>query len=168
MQGNIDGADSGACMKHGEIVLGGGCFWCSEAIFSRLKGVAKVTSGYAGGKTANPAYEQVCTGKTGHAEVIKIEYDPTTKDRQGNDIGSQYRSAIFCTTAGQKRAAEAMAKKISAELGKPIVTEIKKLENFYPAEEYHSQYYEKNRLQPYCALVIPPKLHKLKEKFGLL
>ncbi len=172
--------------KLGEIALGGGCFWCSEAIFSRLKGVVKVTSGYAGGNAANPTYEQVCSGKTGHAEVVKVEYnpkvakienifelffamhDPTTKDRQGNDVGSQYRSIILYTSPEQKKAAESYVKKAAVELAKPIVTEISKLENFYPAEDYHLQYYDKNKFQPYCAFVISPTLHKLKEPFGLL
>jgi len=168
------------------IVFGGGCFWCSEAIFRRLKGVVKVTSGYAGGSAANPTYEEVCSGRTGHAEVVKIEYDqsvakletllelffamhdPTSKDRQGNDTGSQYRSVILYSSPAQKKEAEAFMKKISGEYDKPIVTELQKLAAFYPAEEYHKDYYEKNRYQPYCALVISPKLHKLKEKFGLL
>jgi peptide-methionine (S)-S-oxide reductase len=169
-----------------QIVFGGGCFWCTEAIFKRLKGVVKVTSGYAGGQTANPTYEEVCGGKTGHAEVVKIEYDqkiaatetllelffamhdPTSWDRQGNDTGSQYRSAIFYESAEQKKAALGFMKKIAGEFSKPIVTEVKKLGKFYPAEEYHKDFYDRNRYQPYCALVISPKLHKLKEKFGLL
>ena len=173
-------------MELESIVFGGGCFWCAEAIFRRLKGVVKVTSGYAGGSTATPTYEEVCGGKTGHAEVVKIEYDPsvaklaallelffamhdpTSKDRQGNDTGSQYRSVILYSTAEQKKAAEAFMKKISSEYSKSIVTELKKLTTFYPAEEYHKDYYENNRYQPYCALVISPKLHKLKEKYSLL
>ena len=168
------------------IVFGGGCFWCTEAIFKRLGGVVKVTSGYAGGQTANPTYEEVCSGKTGHAEVVKIEYDPrvakletllelffamhdpTSKDRQGNDTGSQYRSAIFYETAEQKKAVQEFMNKIAGEYQKPIVTEVEKLGAFYRAEDYHMNYYENNRYQPYCALVISPKLHKLKEKFGLL
>ena len=148
------------------IVFGGGCFWCSEAIFRRLKGVVKVTSGYAGGSAANPTYEEVCSGRTGHAEVVKIEYDqsvakletllelffamhdPTSKDRQGNDTGSQYRSVILYSSPAQKKEAEAFMKKISGEYDKPIVTELQKLAAFYPAEEYHKDYYEKNRYQP--------------------
>ena len=167
------------------IVLGGGCFWCSEAVFARLKGVAKVTPGYAGGRTANPTYGQVCSGMTGHAEVVKVDYDPaeakigallelffamhdpTTRDRQGNDIGPQYRSIILCSSPGQKKEAERSIKKIAKDFSKPIVTEVKKLGAFYPAEECHRQYYDKNERQPYCALVISPKLRKLKEKFGL-
>src|SRR3989344_51427 len=173
-------------MELESLVFCGGCFWCAEAVFRRLKGVVKVTSGYAGGSAANPTYEEVCSGRTGHAEVVKIEYDPavaktetllelffamhdpTSKDRQGNDTGSQYRSAIFYASPEQKKAAEAFMKKIAGEYSKPIVTELKKLTTFYPAEEYHKDYYENNRYQPYCALVISPKLHKLKEKFGLL
>lgn len=168
------------------IVFGGGCFWCTEAVFRRLKGVASATPGYAGGKTANPTYEEVCSGKTGHAEVVKIEYDPevarletllelffamhdpTSKDRQGNDSGSQYRSAIFYETAEQKKAVQEFMKRIAGGFPKPIVTEVGKLGAFYPAEEYHADYYGKNPYQPYCALVISPKLRKLKEKFGLL
>ena len=168
------------------IVFGGGCFWCTEAVFRRLKGVADVTPGYAGGSTTNPTYEQVCGGKTGHAEVVRIEYDsevaktetllelffamhdPTSMNRQGNDSGTQYRSIILCASPAQKKEAESFMKKIAGEYPKPIVTEVKKLEKFYPAEEYHMNYYENNKFQPYCALVISPKLHKLKEKFGLL
>lgn len=179
----VSATPAGVC---GSIVFGGGCFWCAEAIFRRLPGVVKVTSGYAGGKTANPTYEEVCTGKTGHAEVVKIEYapaiaklstllelffamhDPTTKDRQGNDTGTQYRSIILYSSAEQKKEAEGCMKKIAGGYSKPIVTEVKKLGTFYPAEEYHRDYYENNKYQPYCALVISPKLHKLKEEFGLI
>lgn len=168
------------------IVFGGGCFWCTEAVFRRLKGVVKVTPGYAGGSTANPTYDEVCSGKTGHAEVVKIEYDPavaklatllelffamhdpTSKDRQGNDTGSEYRSMILYSSPAQKKEAESCMKRIAGEFGKPLVTEVKKLSSFYPAEEHHKGYYEKNRYQPYCALVISPKLSKLKERLGLL
>jgi peptide methionine sulfoxide reductase msrA/msrB len=168
------------------VVFGGGCFWCTEAIFLRMKGVAKVTSGYSGGTTKNPTYEQVCTGTTGHAEVVKIDYDarqlklenllelffalhdPTSPNKQGNDVGSQYRSAIFYTAPEQKKAVESFIKNAQKQLEKPIVTEVKKLGAFYPAEDYHLKYYEKNPLQPYCMLVITPKLMKLKKKFGLL
>ncbi|MCX6772785.1 MAG: peptide-methionine (S)-S-oxide reductase MsrA [Candidatus Micrarchaeota archaeon] len=173
-------------MANAEIVFAGGCFWCGEAIFRRLKGVEKVVSGYTGGQTAAPTYEQVCSGKTGHAEVVKIEYDPkvakletllelffamhdpTSKDRQGNDTGSQYRSAIFYTSPEQKKAVQEFMKRVAGEFSKPIVTEVEKLGKFYKAEDYHANYYENNKYQPYCALVISPKLHKLKEKFGLL
>jgi len=168
------------------IVFGGGCFWCAEAIFARLKGVAKVTSGYAGGTVANPTYKQVCSGETGHAEVVKIDYDPsaakletllelffamhdpTTKDRQGDDVGTQYRSILLYSSLEQKKAAGSFIKKVATEFEKPIITEVKKLKAFYPAEECHSQYYDRNANQPYCRLVITPKLQKLKEKFGLL
>ncbi len=168
------------------IVFGGGCFWCTEAIFAGLKGVAKVISGYAGGKSANPTYEQVCTGKTGHAEVVKIAYDPrvvrletlfelffamhdpTSKDRQGSDVGTQYRSIILYSSQEQKTAAAGFMRKAAKDFDKPIVTELKKLDSFYPAEEYHVQYYARNKLQPYCMLVITPKLEKLRKKFGLL
>jgi peptide methionine sulfoxide reductase msrA/msrB len=168
------------------IVFGGGCFWCTEAIFLRMKGVAKVTSGYAGGTTKNPTYAQVCTGTTGHAEVVKVDYDasqlkagnllelffalhdPTSPNKQGNDVGSQYRSAIFYTEQGQKKTAESFIKAAQKQFDKPIVTEVKKLDAFYPAEDYHKDYYSKNPLQPYCMLVITPKLLKLKKKFNLL
>ncbi|MEM2138489.1 MAG: peptide-methionine (S)-S-oxide reductase MsrA [Candidatus Anstonellaceae archaeon] len=172
--------------KTESIVLGGGCFWCSEAVFARFPGVSKVTPGYAGGSTPNPTYEQVCSGRTGHAEVIKVDYDPqvtklenmfelffamhdpTTKDRQGNDVGTQYRSIVLYSNPEQKKKAEETAKSIANKLGKPVVTEIKPLDKFYPAEDYHMNYYENNKLQPYCALVITPKLLKLKKEFGLL
>ncbi len=168
------------------IVFGGGCFWCAEAIFAGLKGAVKVTLGYAGGKTANPTYEQVCTGVTGHAEVVKIDYDPrtvrletlfelffamhdpTSRDRQGGDVGTQYRSIIFYSSPEQKRAAASFMRKAAKDFDKPIVTELKKLDAFYPAEEYHVRYYARNKLQPYCLLVIAPKLEKLRKKFGLL
>jgi peptide-methionine (S)-S-oxide reductase len=161
------------------IVLGGGCFWCTEAVFRRIKGVTKVTPGYAGGSTESPTYEEVCTGKTGHAEVIKVEYDPkkislkevldvffqahdpTQLNRQGNDVGTQYRSIILYATKKQKEEAEEFIKSISSRYDKPIETELRKLEKFYPAEDYHHEYYEKNRLNPYCMLVISPKIRKL-------
>jgi peptide-methionine (S)-S-oxide reductase len=159
-------------------VFGGGCFWCLETIFGRLKGVSKVTSGYAGGQMANPTYEQVCSGRTGHAEVFHVEYDPavigyrdllevffkahdpTTLNRQGTDVGSQYRSIIFYADASQKAAAES----VIAELGgvggfkQPVVTEVKPLETFYPAEDYHQDYYRRHPENAYCQAVIGPKL----------
>jgi peptide-methionine (S)-S-oxide reductase len=169
-------------------IFGGGCFWCTEAIFQRLKGVQNVASGYAGGDRKNPSYEDVCTGKTGHAEVIKIEYDPeeisfrdllavffsahdpTTPNRQGNDVGPQYRSIILYTTPDQKNEAEKYVEKLTDEktYDKPITTGIKPYDKFYPAEGYHQDYYEKNQNQPYCQLVINPKLAKLKEKHSSL
>lgn len=169
-------------------IFGGGCFWCTEAIFRRLRGVISVTSGYAGGKTANPAYEQVTSGATGHAEVNEIIFDnsqidytqlleiffalhdPTTLNRQGNDVGTQYRSVIFYTSPIQQELAASWMKKLSADkkVQAPIVTELKPLTEFYPAENYHQAYYDKNQDQPYCRLIISPKLKKLEEKYSKL
>ncbi len=167
------------------IVLGGGCFWCTEAVFSSLKDVSSVMPGYAGGATENPTYEEVCAGKTGHVEVIKIEFnpaaitlndvltvffathDPTTLNRQGSDVGTQYRSAIFYTTEAQCKRVEKFIKNIDTP-EKPVITEIKPLKAFYPAEEYHKEYYLKNSKKPYCEVVINPKLEKLKERFSKL
>ena len=170
-------------------VFGGGCFWCTEAIFEELRGVISVMPGYAGGPSTGsgqaPTYEQVCSGITGHAEVTKVEFDssqisyndlltvffathdPTTLNRQGNDVGTQYRSIIFYTNDGQKRDAEDFIKKLN-QSGPKIVTEVKHLENFYPAEEYHHQYYLKNTDKPYCQIVINPKLEKLIKDFSKL
>jgi len=167
------------------ITLASGCFWCTEAIFQRLKGVKAVTSGYAASKVANPSYEAVCTGKTGAAEAIQVTYDPdvisletlldvfwhlhdpTTLNRQGNDIGTQYRSGIFYHTDEQKQVAlaskEALEK--SGTYKRPIVTEITAFSNFYPAEDYHQEYYDRNRSQPYCAFVIDPKIKKLLKEY---
>lgn len=153
-----------------------------------LRGVVSVMPGYAGGKTENPTYDQVCTGTTGHAEVTRVEYDPsaisysdlltvffvshdpTTKDRQGNDIGTQYRSVIFYTTPEQKQEAEVFVKELNAssEEGKPIVTEVTPLDRFYPAEDYHRDYFVRNKSKPYCTAVINPKLKKVKEHFSQL
>jgi peptide-methionine (S)-S-oxide reductase len=169
-------------------VFGGGCFWCTEAVFSELRGVLSVMPGYAGGKMPNPTYEQVCTGATGHAEVTRIEFDPkeisfenlltvffathdpTTLNRQGADVGTQYRSAIFYTSDAQKSAAEAFIKKLhdSDPGGKPVVTEITPLDKFYPAEDYHRDYFRNNPNQPYCQLIIEPKVEKLQKEFGEL
>jgi peptide-methionine (S)-S-oxide reductase len=166
--------------------FGAGCFWCSEAVFLQLKGVKSVMSGYSGGSTKNPTYEQVCNGNTGHAEVIQVTYDPavitfpellevfwqthdpTTKNRQGNDIGSQYRSAIFYHTEDQHRLAEEYKKKLDASgaFRAPIVTEITAFKEFYPAEDYHQNYFARNPNQAYCNAVIPPKLDKLKKVFA--
>jgi len=166
-------------------VLGGGCFWCTEAIFSRLKGVLKVTPGYAGGNTDKPTYEQVCSGTTGHAEVNEIEYDPsiisygdlldvffhvhdpTTLNRQGNDFGEQYRSIILYADEEQKLLAERFISelKAGAEFNRPIVTQINRLTAFYRAEDYHHGYYENNGGQPYCRMIIGPKLDKFRQKF---
>jgi peptide-methionine (S)-S-oxide reductase len=163
------------------IVIGGGCFWCTEAIFQKLKGVINVTSGYAGGKTENPDWGKVATGKTGHAEVIKVEFDPmiislenildvffalhdpTTMNRHGADTGPQYRSIILYTNSQQ----ESVAQKAKAEIP-GAVTEIKSLVKFFPAEEYHQNYYNENTNKQYCQVVISPKLKKLREKFGEL
>ena len=160
-------------------VLGAGCFWCVEAIFLRIDGVISVMPGYAGGRTVDPTYEQVCTGTTGHAEVARIEFDParvsyarildtfwrchdpTTLNRQGADSGTQYRSAIFYADDAQKRTAEASRAAAQAAFDKPIVTEIVALTKFYPAEDYHRQYYERNKGAGYCQYVIAPKLQKL-------
>ncbi len=163
-----------------------GCFWCTEAIFKRLKGVTSVLSGYSDGTTRYPRYEDVSSGKTGHAEAVQIHFDPqqipyeklleifwhthnpTTRNRQGNDVGSQYRSVIFYHNEEQKKQAEKSKKKLE-ESGKykdPIVTEITKFENFYPAEEYHKDYYEKNKNVSYCTIVINPKIQKLLKEFG--
>jgi peptide-methionine (S)-S-oxide reductase len=165
--------------------LGGGCFWCLEAVFERLEGVSSVVSGYAGGMVPNPSYEQVCTGTTGHAEVVQITFhpekityreilevfftihDPTTLNRQGADVGTQYRSVIFYHTPEQEK----IAREVIEELGNsgmwddPIVTEVEKLRGFYPAEDYHQHYFERNSSQPYCQAVISPKLAKLRQKW---
>jgi peptide-methionine (S)-S-oxide reductase len=166
-------------------VLGGGCFWCLEAVFDRLRGVHSVESGYAGGQTANPSYEDVCGGQTGHAEVVRIVFDPgvlsfrdllrvffsihdpTTRDRQGNDVGSQYRSVIFCQTREQRADAEAVIGEITrAKLWpQPIVTELAGAETFYPAERYHQEYFERNPGQAYCQFVVAPKVAKFRKEF---
>ncbi len=166
--------------------FGAGCFWCVEAIYQNLKGVHSVTAGYAGGDVANPTYEQVCNGTTGHAEVARIKYDPdvidyptllevffkthdpTTLNRQGADVGTQYRSVIFYHNEKQKQWAEKYKKKMNASgiWDDPIVTEITPINNYYEAENYHQNYYENNRNQPYCRFVIDPKLEKFKKEFG--
>jgi len=168
------------------VVFAGGCFWCTEAMFNELKGVQKVVSGYSGGKVANPSYEQVCTGRTGHAECTQITYDPlkitfaellevfwmthdpTTLNRQGADSGTQYRSAIFYTDEDQKQEAIAYKAKLEKEKiwSDPIVTEITKFEKFYPAENYHQLYYQNNPNQGYCRIVITPKIEKFKKIFA--
>ncbi len=165
--------------------FGTGCFWCTEAIFQRMKGVEKVVSGYAGGHVEKPTYRQVCGGDTGHAEVVQVTYDPsqisyeklleifwkthdpTTPDKQGNDHGPQYRSVVFYHNDEQKRLAEAYKKKLDeAKIwDDPIVTEISPLTNYYPAEDYHQNYYNENGAQPYCSFVIRPKIAKLEKVF---
>ena len=169
-------------------VFGGGCFWCTEAVFDELRGVISVMSGYAGGSVKNPTYEQVCSGRTEHAEVIRIEFDPsqitykdlltvffathdpTTLNRQGSDAGTQYRSIILYAGKQQKREAEGFIKELndSSAFGRLVVTEIKPLGEFYGAEEYHRNYYENNSFQPYCQVVISPKLDKLHKQFSEL
>jgi len=175
-------------MKSEVAVFGGGCFWCTEAVFDELRGVRSVVSGYAGGNLKNPTYEQVCGGLTGHAEVIKIEFDPseitfkdlltvffathdpTTLNRQGNDVGTQYRSAILYANDEQKREAEGFIKELDAAktFGKPIVTTLEPLTEFYETEKYHQKYYTNNPYQPYCQFMIPPKLNKLHKQFSEL
>ncbi|MDR3558748.1 MAG: peptide-methionine (S)-S-oxide reductase MsrA [Candidatus Pacebacteria bacterium] len=169
-------------------VFANGCFWCTEAVFSMLKGVQKVVPGYAGGDVPNPTYEQVSGGATGHAEAIQITYDPTvisyddllavffnthdptTLNRQGNDIGTQYRSAIFYADNEQMKKAEALVKELNEKKAydKSIVTEVRPLQKFYEAEDYHHDYYEHNKSAPYCQLVIAPKLEKLQKRFAQL
>ncbi|HXY29214.1 MAG TPA: peptide-methionine (S)-S-oxide reductase MsrA [Gemmatimonadaceae bacterium] len=164
--------------------LGGGCFWCLDAAYRQLNGVKSVVSGYAGGARPNPTYQQVCTGATGHAEVVQITFDPsvisyrdlldvfftihdpTTRDRQGADIGTQYRSVIFTHSPEQQRAAEQAIKDLEAEhvWNAPIVTEVKPFTAFYPAESYHQDYYANNAGQPYCQVVIAPKVAKLRKQ----
>jgi peptide-methionine (S)-S-oxide reductase len=165
--------------------FGSGCFWCTQAIFQRLDGVEKVVSGYSGGHVENPTYEQVCTGKTGHAESVQITYDPaivsyddllevfwkthdpTTRNRQGNDVGPQYRSVIFYHDAEQKQLAESYKNRLEAERiwNRPIVTEIEPYAKFWPAEAYHQNYYDNNPSQSYCNVVITPKIEKFTKIF---
>ncbi len=167
-------------------VLGGGCFWCTEAVFKLLRGVRSVRSGYAGGEGVNPSYEEVSTGRTGHVEVIRVEYDPgkisyrdlltvffashdpTTPNQQGADVGTQYRSVIFYTTERQKSEAEEFIAELnrSAAAGAPIVTTLQPLDAFYAAEDYHQNYYAANSGQRYCELVINPKLQKVQQQFA--
>jgi peptide-methionine (S)-S-oxide reductase len=165
--------------------LAGGCFWCLEAVFDEMKGVESVESGYMGGKTPNPTYEQVCSGETGHAEVVRLAFDPTvvslreilevffvihdptTRNRQGNDVGTQYRSAVFYYSAEQKTAAEQVIADLnSAKIyDDPIVTEVTAASQFYVAENYHQEYFRRNPAQPYCAYVVRPKVAKFRKNF---
>ena len=165
--------------------LAAGCFWCVEAVFDDLKGVEDVVSGYSGGHTENPTYREVCSETTGHAEVVQIGFDPneisfkeilqvfftvhdpTTLNRQGNDVGSSYRSAIFYHSDEQKRIAEEVIKEVSDEAvyDNPIVTEVTKFDKFYPAEDYHQEYFANNPTQPYCAAVVAPKVSKFRQKY---
>lgn len=170
------------------IVLGGGCFWCTEAVFKEVRGITDVESGYSNGHVQRPSYEQVCTGTTGHNEVVKLTYDPsqislrqileiffvvhdpTTLNRQGNDTGTQYRSGIYVTTPEQKQVADDMIRSMSQEklFGKPIVTEVLPLSNYSPAEDYHQDFFEKNPHQGYCVAVAAPKVAKFRKTFAEL
>ncbi|HEX8706704.1 MAG TPA: peptide-methionine (S)-S-oxide reductase MsrA [Pyrinomonadaceae bacterium] len=165
--------------------LAGGCFWCLEAVFADLGGVERVESGYSGGATPDPSYQEVCTGTTGHAEVVQVSFDPavisfrellevfftihdpTTLNRQGGDIGTQYRSAIFYHSPEQRQTAERLIAELEAERvwDAPIVTELAPLTAFYPAEDYHRRYYERNQGQPYCSAIIAPKVAKFRRKY---
>jgi peptide-methionine (S)-S-oxide reductase len=170
--------------------LGGGCFWCLDAVFRELQGVTGVESGYAGGKTANPSYEDICTGRTGHAEVVRVTFnssvlsfrdlltvfftihDPTTLNRQGNDAGTQYRSVVFCQSADQRATTQAVIATLNAEKlwSAPIVTAVVAEDagdsTFHPAETYHQDYFEQNANQPYCMLVVAPKVAKFRKAFA--
>jgi peptide-methionine (S)-S-oxide reductase len=168
-----------------QATFGAGCFWCTEAVFQNLKGVQKVVSGYMGGHTRNPTYQEVCNGDTGHAEVIQVDYDPdiisfselllvffkthdpTTLNRQGNDMGTQYRSVVFYQDQDQKSDVHTMIDKLTQELvfDRPIVTEVSPVTDFYEAEDYHQNYFNLNSDKPYCAFVIQPKLTKFTKEF---
>lgn len=168
------------------VVLGGGCFWCLEAVLDRVTGVKSVESGYMGGRRANPTYQQVCSGATGHAEVVRVSFDPgqvsfrelldifftihdpTTVNRQGNDVGTQYRSVIFYTSDEQRSEAEQTIAELNASKAfpGPIVTAVEPAKEFYEAEDYHQEYYASNSSAPYCQYIIAPKLKKFEEKFG--
>jgi len=172
-------------MAHAVATLAGGCFWCLEAVFKRLRGVEWAVSGYMGGHTLNPTYQDICNGDTGHAEVVQISFDPeqisyrdllavffalhdpTQRNRQGNDVGTQYRSAIFWHTPAQQAEAEAVIAELGAaqQYGGPIVTEVTAAATFYPAEDYHQGYFERNPAQPYCQFVVAPKLAKARAIF---
>jgi peptide-methionine (S)-S-oxide reductase len=167
------------------IVLGGGCFWCTEAVYKEVRGVTDVESGYSNGETERPSYEQVCTGRTGHNEVVKLTYDPaqvstrqlleiffvvhdpTQMNQQGNDVGTQYRSGIYYTSAEQKQVAEDMLRQIGQDklFGRPVVTEVLPMTNYWPAEEYHQDFFEKNPTQGYCLAVAAPKVAKFRKTF---
>ena len=168
------------------ITLGGGCFWCTEAVFVKVRGVIDVESGYSNGQVEQPSYEQVCTGRTGSNEVVKLTYDPanitlreileiffvihdpTTLNRQGNDAGTQYRSGIYYSTPDQKEVADEMIRQMSQDklFGRPIVTEVLALANYWPAEDYHQDYFEKNPYQGYCVAVAAPKVEKFRKTFA--
>ena len=170
------------------IVLGGGCFWCTEAVYVKVRGVVDVESGYSNGQGPRPSYEQVCSGATGYAEVVKLQYDPaqvstrqlleiffvvhdaTQLNRQGNDVGTQYRSGIYYTTPEQKQVADDMIRELSQgkAFGAPIVTEVQPLASYWPAEDYHQDFFEKNPTQGYCLAVAAPKVAKFRKTFASL
>lgn len=167
------------------ITLGGGCFWCTEAVFDRVRGVIDVQSGYANGETAHPTYEQVCSGRTGHVEVVRVTFDPdeidvreileiffathdpTTLNRQGNDVGTQYRSGIYWSDPAHRDAAEALVRQMEQDklFAAPVVTEIRPLAHYWPAEDYHQDYYLQHPEQGYCAFVVGPKVDKFRKTF---
>lgn len=167
------------------LTLGGGCFWCTEAVFERVRGIIQVQSGYCNGTALQPTYEQVCTGRTGHNEVVRLTFDPavisvqqilqiffaihdpTTLNRQGNDVGTQYRSGIYFHTPEQQQVAQAMLEQLAQErvFDAPLTTELLPEQNFWPAEDYHAQYYARNPSQGYCAAIIGPKLAKFRQTF---
>ena len=167
-----------------QATLGGGCFWCLEAVFEQLQGVQSVVSGYAGGHVPDPTYEQVCGKDTGHAEVVRVAFDPAvvsyreilevffathdpaTPNRQGNDVGPQYRSVVFYHSDEQKQVAEQLIRELTGVFPGPVVTQIAPLTNFYPAEGYHQGYYRGNPSQPYCAYVVAPKVAKFRQRFA--
>ena len=171
-----------------QATLGGGCFWCTEAVFRQLKGIELCESGYSGGSDPNPNYDKVCGGRTDHAEVIRLHFDPelisfrkilavffaihdpTTLNRQGNDVGTQYRSGIYFTTPEQQRVAQDLIDELTKDnaFGKPIVTEVKALDNYWPAEEYHQDFFERNPNQGYCMMVAAPKVAKFRKTFARL
>jgi peptide methionine sulfoxide reductase msrA/msrB len=184
---SLDFVPDGVASTSGDfetIVIGGGCFWCVEAVYQNLDGVKSVYSGYAGGTVENPSYEEVCTGRTGAAEVVEITYDktktnldeifkvfftvhdPTTLNRQGADVGTQYRSAIFYKNENEKKVAQDLIKELNSEVfSNKIVTTLEPLKKFYKAEEYHQGYYENNKNKPYCEMVIQPKIEKFEKVF---
>jgi peptide-methionine (S)-S-oxide reductase len=166
-----------------QATLAGGCFWCLDAVYAEIRGVTRIISGYAGGSVPHPTYEQVCSGRTGHAEVVQLTFDPsqvtyrellevfftihdpTTPNRQGNDVGTQYRSAIFYHSDEQRQTAEDVIRESSALWRDPIVTEVVPLAAFYPAEGYHQDYFARNAYQPYCQIIIAPKVAKVRQKY---
>lgn len=170
------------------LVLGGGCFWCTEAVYKEVRGVLDVESGYSNGQAEQPTYEDVCTGRTGCVEVVKLEYDPaqvstrellevffvvhdpTTSNRQGNDVGTQYRSGIYYTTEAQRTTAQALIDELTAQdaFGAPIVTEVRPLQHYWPAEDYHQDFFERNPYQGYCLAVAAPKVDKFRRTFAAL